>query len=348
MRKVFRLFAVIVLTAVMAVTTSSCKKENKVTLKVYNWGDYIGEDVIDAFEEEYGIDVIYDTFTSNEEMLVKIEKGGGSYDVLFPSDYMIEKMIKKNMLHKIDFNNIPNYKYIDEKFKNLDYDPNNEYSVPYMWGTLGIVYNTKKVTETVDSWNILWDEKYKKEIFMYDSQRDSLAVALKKLGFSLNTQNIEELEAAKQELMKQKPLVLSYVGDDVKNSMIMGTGALAVVYSGDAVFMKGENPNLEYVVPKEGSNFFVDAMVIPANSKHKKEAELFINFMCRTDIAVKNVEYIGYSTPHTAAKELLDTELKNDEDAYPGDEILKRCEMFHDLGDFVKEYDRVWTEIMAK
>lgn len=323
---------------------------DKVTLKVYNWGDYIGEDVIEKFEKQYNIDVVYDTFSDNEVMHTKLKSGGADYDVAIPSDYMIRRMIDEGMVKKLDFNNIPNYKYIDQKFRELAFDPTNEYSVPYMWGTVGIIYNKTMVTDQVDSWNILWNDKYKKQVFMLDSQRDSIGITLKKLGFSLNTKKTEELEKAKQELIKQKQLgvVQSYVGDEVKDKMIMGEAAFAVVWSGDAVFMKRENPDLEYVIPKEGSNLWVDSMVVLNSTKHQKEAEQFINFMCETDIAFENADYIGYSTPHTEARKKMSPDLLNDIAAYPTDEQTKNCEVFEDLAGSIKEYDRIWTEISAE
>lgn len=330
--------------------TPSKGAEDKVTLKVYNWGDYIGEDVIKKFEEKYNINVVYDTFSDNEVMHTKLKSGGGDYDVAIPSDYMIKRMIDEGMVKKLNFENIPNYKYIDESFKNLGFDPKNEYSVPYMWGTVGIIYNKTMVTDKVDSWDILWNDKYKKQVFMLDSQRDSIGITLKKLGYSLNTKKMEELEKAKEELIRQKELgvVQSYVGDEVKDKMIMGEAAFAVVWSGDAVFMKRENPDLEYVIPKEGSNLWFDSMVVLNNTQHQKEAELFINFMCETDIAFENADYIGYSTPHTEAKKKMSPDLLSDVAAYPTKEQIKNCEVFEDLADSIKDYDRIWTEISAK
>ncbi|MDF2988960.1 MAG: spermidine/putrescine-binding periplasmic protein [Eubacterium sp.] len=303
---------------------------DRVTLKVYNWGDYIGEDVVKKFEEKYNIDVVYDTFSDNEVMHTKLKSGGADYDVAIPSDYMIKRMIDEGMVKKLDFNNIPNYKYIDDTFKNPGFDPKNEYSVPYMWGTVGIIYNKTMVKDTVDSWNILWNEKYKKQVFMLDSQRDSIGITLKKLGYSLNTKNMDELEKAKEELIKQKEMgmVQSYVGDEVKDKMIMGEAAFAVVWSGDAVFMKRENPDLDYVIPKEGSNLWFDSMVVLNNTKHQKEAEQFINFMCETDIAYENADYIGYATPHTEAKKKMSPELLADIAAYPNN--LRARYFYHD------------------
>ncbi|WP_420888549.1 MULTISPECIES: ABC transporter substrate-binding protein [Clostridium] len=335
------------LIGIMMFSLSGCGK-GKDTLNVYNWGDYIDESVIKEFEKEYNVKVNYETFATNEDMYVKIKKGGTDYDVLVPSDYMITKMINENMLEKIDMNNIPNYKDIPSKFKNLAFDPKNEYSVPYMWGTVGIIYNTKLIKDNIDSWDALWNPKYKGQILMVDSQRDAIAVALKKLGYSMNTTNKAELEKAKQELIKQKPLVHAYVGDEVKDLMTDEEGAIAVVWSGDAVTMMKNNKNLRYVIPKEGSNLWFDNMVIPKGSKHKKEAEMFINFMTRPDIALKNVRYIGYSTPNTKTLEMMTPEERNNKTAYPEDAKIKKCDVFVDLGDFIKEYDRAWTEIKAK
>lgn len=348
MKKYIKIFSVFLILTVVVSLFAGCGDKGTVTLRVYNWGDYIDESVLDEFEEKYGIKVIYDTFDTNESMYVKLKGGGSAYDVAFPSDYMIERLIKEDLIEKIDFNNIPNFKYIDERFKNLAYDPNNEYSVPYMWGTVGIVYNKNMVDGPIDSWRAMWDKKYEKKIFMLDSSRDSIGIALKMLGYSLNSRNEKELEEAKQALMEQKPLVLSYAGDEVKDNMIAEQAALALVWSGDAVYMKRENPNLEYVIPKEGSNLWFDAMVISKGTKHKKEAEMFINFMCETEIAFKNADYIGYSTPHVEAKKLLPEDVLNDRTAYPTDEELEKCEVFVSLSDFVKEYDRIWTEIKAK
>mgnify|MGYP000848853642 FL=1 len=347
MSKIVRKFVFVAVIVFVTLVGVSCKKDDKAVLNVYNWGDYIDPDTIDEFEKEFNIDVNYDTFSTNEDMYVKIKSGGGNYDVLFPSDYMIEKMIKEDMLLELDMNNIPNYKNIDDKFKNLDFDPKNEYSVPYMWGTLGIIYNKKFVNEKIDSWNALWDEKYKGQILMLFSQRDSLTAAFRRLGYSINTKNPEELLKAKDELIKQKPLVYAYVGDEVKDLMIGEEANLAIVWSGDAAYMIKENKNLEYVVPKEGSNLWFDNVVIPKGSKHKKEAEEFINFLCRGDIAAKNAEYIGYSSPNKEGVKLLPKDIQNDKVAYPDEETINNCEIFTDLGDFVKEYDRIWTEIIG-
>ncbi|SDZ06638.1 spermidine/putrescine transport system substrate-binding protein [Proteiniborus ethanoligenes] len=347
MKKTLRLVLLSIVILTMVLVSSGCSKEDKIVLNVYNWGDYIDETVIEDFEKEFNIKVNYEDFATNEEMYVKIKSGGTDYDVVFPSDYMIEKMIKEDLLLKLDMANIPNYENIDDRFKNLDFDPNNEYSVPYMWGTVGILYNQKIVQEPVDSWDILWDSKYKGQILMLDSQRDSIAVALKKLGYSMNSRNLQELEEAKEELINQKPLLLAYVGDEVKDMMIGEEAALAVVWSGDAVYMMEENEDLRYVVPKEGSNYWFDNMVIPKTSNNKKEAEMFINYMSRPDVALKNTRYIGYSTANAETMKLLEPDEINNEVAYPSDDVINNCEVFLDPGEFIKEYDRIWTDVKS-
>lgn len=341
---------ILIMTMIACGSTSTSGGTNeKVTLNVYNWGEYIGESTVKSFETKYpNIKVNYETFTTNEDMYVKIKSGGAAYDVAIPSDYMIKRMLDENMLNRINLDNIPNYKYIGERFKNLAYDPENEYSVPYMWGTVGILYNKTMVSDPVDSWSILWNKKYDKQILMSDSERDSIGVTLKMLGFSVNSKKIEELEAAKKKLMEQKPLVLSYVVDEVRDKMIGGEAALAVVWSGEAYYCMSENKDLAYALPKEGTNFWFDSMVIPSTSKHQKEAELFIDYMCDTQIAYDNATYIGYATPQTEVMKKLDQTLVNDRNAYPKAEDLKNCEIFEYPGDEInKEYNRIWTEIKA-
>lgn len=336
----------IALLLLISVFSTACGEE-KPSISVYNWGDYIDKEVLRDFEEEYGIKVKYDMFETNEDMYIKLKQGGSSYDVAFPSDYMIERMINEDMLAKIDKENIPNLEKVDEDFLDLDFDPNNEYSVPYMWGTVGIIYNTTMVDEDVDSWDILWDEKYADEIFMLNSQRDTIAVALKKLGYSMNTRDVEELEEAKEALIEQKPIVSAYLGDDIKGAMISGEAALAVVWSGDAVYMMRENPDLNYAIPKEGTNLWFDNMVIPKDTENKEAAEKFINFMTRPDIAARNTDYIGYSTPIPEAIEILPEDIKNSQVAYPDHKEIENAEIFKDPSDIIEEYDRIWTEITS-
>ena len=321
--------------------------DDRVTLNIYNWEDYIDETVLDDFQAEHPeIKVNYERFSTNEDMYNKLSKSNTKYDVLFPSDYMIEKMIDEGMLAKLDFSNIPNYQYIDEKFKNLDYDPNNEYSVPYMWGTLGILYNKKMVDETEIGWDILFGDKYKGQILMMDSVRDAMGASLKSLGYSLNSKNPAEIEAAKQKLIVQKQILLAYGFDDIKDKMVAGEAAVALVYAGDALYSIKQNPDLAYAVPKEGSNLFFDAVVVPANSEHKKEAEMFIDFLCRTDVAKRNADYIEYYTIQTEARKLMEEEDKGEMFAYPSDEELENCEIFTSLDDdTLRLYNDAWTQV---
>jgi spermidine/putrescine transport system substrate-binding protein len=347
MKKQARLGLFGTLLALTLALTAGCGSP-KAVVSFYNWGDYIDESVLKDFEKEYRIKVNYDTFTTNEDMYVKLKAGGSNYDLLIPSDYMIKRMSDEQMLTKLDFANIPNYKYIGKQFRDLGFDPKNEYSVPYMWGTVGILYNKKMVAGKPDSWRILWNPKYKKQILMLDSQRDSIGITLKMLGYPLNSEDPKQLEAAKKALIAQKPLVLAYVVDEVKDKMISEEAALAVVWSGDAFFCMKENPDLDYVIPKEGSNYWFDSLVIPANAKNKTAAEQLINFLCKTKIAYRNADYIGYASPHTGAVKRLPASLTKNRAAYPRPEDLKNSEVFTTLTNVMKALDRVWTEVKAE
>lgn len=319
---------------------------------VYNWGEYIDPEIIDLFEEETGIDVVYEEFETNEIMYPKIQSGAIAYDVVCPSDYMIQRMIENDLLAEINYDHIPNLKYIGDNYMKMSrqFDPENKYSVPYLWGTVGILYNKKMVDEPVDSWGILWDKKYEDSILMQDSVRDAFAVALKYLGYSLNSTDLDELEAAKNLLIEQKPLVQAYVIDQVRDKMIGGEAALGVIYSGEALYCQQENPDLDYVIPKEGTNIWIDSWVIPKNAKNVENAEAFINFLCRPDIAKMNFDYITYSIPNTAGRDLIEDEsLRNSPIAFPDDSKLENCETFRFLGDDNDAlYNRLWREIKSK
>ena len=319
---------------------------------VYNWGEYIDPDVIDLFEEETGIDVVYEEFETNEIMYPKIQSGAIAYDVVCPSDYMIQRMIDNDLLAEINYDNIPNLKYIDDTYMKMSqgFDPENKYSVPYLWGTVGILYNKSMVDEPVDSWGILWDEKYKDSILMQDSVRDAFAVALKYLGYSLNSTDLDELQAAKNLLIEQKPLVQAYVIDQVRDKMIGNEAALGVIYSGEALYCQEENPDLEYAIPKEGTNLWIDSWVIPKNAKNKENAEAFINFLCKPEIAKMNFEYITYSIPNTAGRELIeDPAMRNSTVAFPDVSQLTNCETFNFLGDKNEAlYNELWREVKSK
>ena len=327
-------------------------KENDVMngekLVVYNWGEYIDPEVLTMFEEETGIDIVYEEFETNEILYPKISSGAIAYDVICPSDYMIQRMIENDLLSEINFDNIPNLKNIGKQYleQSRQFDPENKYSVPYCWGTGGILYNKTMVDEPVDSWSILWDEKYKDSILMQDSVRDAFGVALKYLGYSLNSTDLDELTEAKNLLIEQKPLVQAYVIDQVRDKMIGNEAALGVIYSGEAIYTQKENPNLEYVIPKEGSNIWIDSWVIPKNAEHKENAEKFINFLCRPDIALMNFEYITYSTPNEAARELIeDKSIRNSEIAFPDLSKYDNLETFQYLG---TEADQVYGDLWNK
>lgn len=329
---------------------SGCKsggQDSSKVLNVYNVGDYIDESLIKEFEKKTGIKVQYSTYDTNEMMYQKVKSGSTKYDLIFPSDYMVQKMSNEGLLKKINYNNIPNYKYIDKEFLNSKYDPENLYSVPYMWGTLGIVYNKKLVDEKVDSWDILWDQKYRRNILMFDSVRDTMGVALKKLGYSMNTKNPKEIEEATELLIKQKPLVLAYVNDDGKDRMIGNEATMGIFYSGDVPMMKEENPDLEYAIPKEGSNIWTDAICIPNTADNQDWAEAFINFLCDPDVNARNTEYIGYSTPISEGRKKLPEEMREDPSLYPNTDIIKKCEAFLDLGSTIKIYDKSWIQLKS-
>lgn len=324
---------------------TGCKKaenDNKV-INVFNCGDYIDEDLISKFEEETGYKIQYSTYDTNEKMYSKLKSGSNSYDLVFPSDYMIEKMISEDMVEQLNFDNIPNYQYIDDKFKNLEFDPDNKYSVPYMWGTVGIIYNPEVVTEPVKSWDILWDKKYNKDIVMFDSVRETMSIALKKLGYSMNSTDPKELDEAANLLIEQKPIVKAWFVDQVKDCMIQDEASLAAVWSGDANYIMDQNPKLQYVVPEEGSNKWFDGMVIPKDSKNKEGAEAFINFLTDPDNSKQNVDYIGYYTPNWKAYEMLDDDVK---ERYPDDKTLANCEVYRNLpNDALKLYNDKWVKI---
>ena len=318
---------------------------------IYNWGEYIDPEVLDMFEEETGIQVIYEEFETNEIMYPKIQSGAIAYDLVCPSDYMIQKMIQNDLLQPLNFDNIPNAKNIGQVYyeKSRQFDPDNQYSIPYCWGTVGILYNTKMVEEPIDSWTVLWDTQYKDNILMQDSVRDAFAVALKTLGYSLNSTSIHELTQAKDLLVQQKPLVQAYVIDQVRDKMIGSEAAIGVIYSGEAIYTQTENPDLAYVVPKEGSNMWIDSWVMPKNAPNKENAEKFLDFLCRPEIALMNFEYITYSTPNEKARELIeDPAIRNSEIAFPGDSILSRCETFTYLGEDTDEvYNQLWREVKS-
>lgn len=328
--------------------------KEEVVLNVYNWGQYISDgsdgsiSVNDEFTKETGIKVNYTTFQSNEELYAKLLGGGANYDVIIPSDYMVSKLIKKGMLHKLNYNNIPNADLIDSKFRNLSYDPKDEYSVPYTWGTIGIFYNKKHVSEKeiAKGWNVLWDEKYRGKILMFDNARDAFAIAHIVLGHSINSENESDWYEAFEKLNQQKPLVQAYVMDQIFDKMANSEAYLATYYAGDAAVMVKNNPDIGFIIPEEGTNQFVDAMCIPIRSNHKEEAEEYINFMCRTDIAKANIKAIGYSTPHKEVYNELSDDIKEDRIFYPDDDVMSKSQIFVDLPSNISSLlDSLWVQV---
>ncbi len=320
------------------------------TISVYNWGDYIDMEVLDMFEKETGIKVIYELYETNEDMYAKLMNTNAGYDVIFPSDYMVERLIHEDALLPINWDNIPNVANIEERFMHQSYDPESTYSVPYTWGTMGILYNTEMVDEAPTSWNTLMDPAYTMDMLMLNSPRDTLGIALLMCGHSLNSIDDADLEDAKALLIEQKPMVLAYVVDEVKDKMIGDEASVALVWSGDATYCMSENENLDYVVPEEGSNIFFDAICIPKGAKNVSGAEKFIDFLCRPDIAAMNYEYVGYAIPNKGAIELMGADEYNASPVNnPPQEVLDKCEVFHYLGDEdTKKYDKIWTEIISE
>lgn len=320
---------------------------------VYNWGEYLDPEVLDLFEEETGIEVIYDEFETNEIMYPKVEAGAAEYDVICPSDYMIQKMMENDLLAELNFDNLPNAKAnIGAQYweQSKEFDPENKYSVPYCWGTVGILYNKTMVTEPIDSWSVLWDEQYADTILMQDSVRDAFMVSLKLNGYSMNSTDPAELEIAKNALIEQKPLVQAYVVDQVRDKMIGNEAAIGVIYSGEAIYTQRENSDLEYVIPKEGTNVWIDSWVVPKNAPNKENAEKFIDFMCRPEIALMNFEYITYSTPNDAARELIEEEdIKNSTIAFPDLSQYSNLETFQYLGEDADQmYNELWKEVKSQ
>ncbi len=343
-----RQLLILLFVGVVLALTGCAEKGNE--LYIYNWGEYMDETLRDDFTKETGIKIIYEEFATNEDMYVKLKNGGTSYDIAIPSDYMIEKLIKEDMLEAIDYSKLTNYSNIGESYKGLSYDPTNRYSVPYFWGTVGILYNKKMVNGPIDSWSVLFDEQYKGQVLMLDSQRDTLMVALKYLGYSMNTRNESELDEAKALLIDQKKrgMVMAYVVDNGKDIMVSGGATFMQTWSGEALALRAENPDLEFALPKEGTNVWYDGMVIPKGAENYEAAMQFIDFMLRPENAARNTEYVGYSSPNVEGVKLLDKTLQSDPVAYPDLSQLEQSEVFSDPGDFIEVYNRVWTEIKAE
>lgn len=325
-----------------------------VTINVYNWGQNISDgsdgyvDIIAAFHDAYpNIRVNYTTYQSNEDLYTRLSTGGVSYDVIIPSDYMIARLIEEDYLLELDYSNIPNYALVDESFKSQAYDPDNKYSVPYTWGTVGIIYNTKYVDEAdVGGWDLLWNEKYAGKILMFNNPRDAFAIAEARLGYSFNTEDEAELRACAALLAEQQPVVQQYVMDEIYDIMDNEEAWIAPYYAGDCLLMMADNEDLAFYLPAEESfNVFIDAMCIPKCAEHKTEAEIFINFLTSPEISGANMDWIGYGTPVSAAKEHMDEEMAASEIAYPSAETLARGESFARLSAAATQLmDALWLE----
>ncbi len=338
------------LTCVVTCTLfAGCNKNYSEEISFFNYGENIDEETIKEFEKTYGIKVNMETFDDMETMYQKVNNSDVSYDVVLVSDSLMPRMIKNNLIQKLNKDNIPNISQIDEEYLNLDMDPGNKYSVPYMFGTVGLIYNKDVVKEKVDSWDILWDEKYKNKIFMFDTYRDTMGVALKKLGYSLNSENPKEIEEAKNLLLEQRKLVDPVYGVDNGTTMIpSGESDINMIWSGEGLNLQDENPNLVYVVPKEGANFWIDSLCISSNAKNVSGAEKFINFVSDKESALRIADEIGYTTPNKEARLQQPEEVRNNPNAYMPKEIMDRCEIYVDLPkDIKKLYDNAWVEIKS-
>jgi len=328
-------------------------RDKGITLNVFNWGEYISDgsegtlNVLEEFEKISGIEVVYNNYETNEDLYAKLSasRDNPQYDIIIPSDYMISRMIREDMLEKINIDNVPNIKMIDDKYRYPDFDVTGEYSVPYTWGTVGIVYNTEYIDKAdIGTWDLLWNKKYAGNILMFSNSRDAYGIALKKLGYSLNSTDINEIEDATEILKLQRSVNQAYVMDQTFDKMENESAYIAPYYAGDCLSMMENNENLAFYYPEEGFNIFIDSACIPKGAKNKEAAEAFINFLCETDIAVANCEYICYFTPHIEAAKLVEF----DERIYPTDKQLENAESYVALPDDINSlYDASWIEVRS-
>lgn len=349
MKKTFKLLSLSICILLMGAFFVGCSKDSSEQISFLNYGENIDKETVKEFEKKYGIKVNVETFDDMETMYQKISKGGVKYDVILVSDALMPRMIKKGLIQELNKENIPNISQMDKDYLNLQIDPGNKYSVPYMFGTVGLIYNKDVVKEKVDSWDILWDEKYKDKIFMFDTYRDTMGAALKKLGYSLNSKNPKEIEAAKELLIKQRETVNPIYGVDNGTTMIpAGESDINMIWSGEGLNLQDENPNLVYVVPKEGANFWIDSLCIPKNAENVEGAEKFINFVSDKESALRIADEIGYTTPNKEARLDQPDNVKNNPNAYMPKEIMDRCEIYEDFPmDVKKMYDNAWVNIKS-
>lgn len=350
MKKRFKAIAMLSAMLMMSASFYGCNKTQKPTINFINYGENIGKGLLEEFEDEYGIKVNMEVYDAPEEMYQKVNAGAVQYDVAVSIDYLVQRMIEEDRLEKIDFNNVPNMDKIAEDHLGKNFDINNEYSVPYMSGTIGLVYNTDYVDEPIDSWTALWDTRYNKNVLLLEGVRDSLGATLKMLGYSLNTTDASQIDEARDKLieLKQNGNLLAIGSDDNTDKMGRGEAAISILWSGEGLNLEAEHDNLKFVVPKEGANFWIDSLVIPKGTKNKENAEKFINFLCEKDPSYRTADEIGYTTPQKEAREEQDDEIKNNPNAYMTEEILEKCESYDYLGDKLKLYEEAWTQFKDK
>lgn len=334
------------ITMILVACVGCGKKDPSKTINFLNYGENIDDETVKLFEKEYGVKVNIETFDDMETMYNKVKAGAVKYDVILVSDSLMTRMIKEDLVQELNKDNIASISQMDENYLNLDIDPGNKYSIPYMFGTVGLIYNTDYVKEDVDSWDILWNEKYKNEIFMFNTYRDTIGAALKSLGYSLNTTDEKELASAKEALLKQKSLVKIYESDLGTETIANGETYINMIWSGEGLNLQDEYPNLKYVVPKEGANFWIDSLCIPKNAANVEGAEKFINFVSDKESALRIADEIGYTTPNKEAREEQSDEVKNNPNAYMTEEVMSRCEIYKDLDTADKErYMDIWTAL---
>ena len=350
MKKVSKIISLLISIIMLTTLFVGCRKDKREQISFYNYGENIDDETIKEFEKTYNIKVNMETFDDMEAMYSKVKSGAGQYDVILVSDHIMPRMIDEELIQTLNKDNIPNISQMDEQYLNLEMDPENNYSVPYMFGTVGIIYNKDVVQEEVDSWDILWNEKYKDKIFMFDTYRDTIGVALKKLGYSLNSTDKNEIEEAKNLLLEQRKTINPLYGVDNGTTMIpAGETDINMIWSGEGLNLQDEYPNLEYIVPKEGANFWIDSLCIPSNAKNIDGAEKFINFVSDKENALRIADEIGYTTPNKEAQMEQPESVRNNPNAYMPEEIMNRCEIYIDFPlDVKKMYDKAWTEIKSE
>ncbi|MCC3867621.1 ABC transporter substrate-binding protein [Terrisporobacter mayombei] len=351
MKKIAKILTLIICLTTGSILFTGCSKKDNYPEEInfFNYGENIDDETVKEFERKYDIRVNIETFDDMEAMYSKVKSGAGKYDVILVSDALMPRMIDQKLIQKINKDNIPNISQMDKEYLDLEIDPGNKYSVPYMFGTVGLIYNKDVIKEEVKSWDILWNEKYKDKIFMFDTYRDTIGVALKKLGYSLNSTNPKEIEEAKELLLEQRKLVKPLYGVDNGTTMIpAGETDINMIWSGEGLNLQDEYPNLVYVVPEEGANFWIDSLCIPKNAKNVEGAEKFINFVSDKKSAFRIADEIGYTTPNKEAREEQPESVKNNPNAYMPTEIMNRCEIYKDFPlDVKKMYDKAWIAIKS-